>query len=64
METDAFNFLVDQLVAAAKQSGLSPNDTFQNGNCLFDIQAGDMHLVTNGEGFKEFNKQLTKKVNE
>lgn len=52
METDAFNFLVDQLVAAAKQSGLSPNDTFQNGNCLFDIQAGDMHLITNGEGLK------------
>lgn len=64
METDAFNFLVDQLVEAAKQSGVSHNDTFQNGNGLFDIQAGNMHLITNGEGLKEFNKQVIKKSHE
>lgn len=64
MENNEFDFLVDQLVAAAKQSGLSHNNTFQNGNNLFDVQAGNMHLITNGEGLKEFNKQLTKKINE
>lgn len=37
METSAFDFLVDQLIETAKQSGISPNDTFQNGNGLFDI---------------------------
>ena len=64
MENNEFDFLVDQLVAAAKQSGLSPNDTFQNGNGLFDIQAGNMHLITNEEGLKEFNNQVIKKGNE
>ena len=64
METDAFNFLVDQLVEAARKSGVSSDDTSRIGNNLFDIQAGNTHLITNGEGLKEFNKQIIKKFNE
>lgn len=59
-----FNALLDQLVKEAKQAGVFHNNTSKIGNNLFDIQAGNAHLITNEEGLKEFNKQVIKKFEE